>query len=207
VSDPAPPAELADGQVNSKTAGRPLTPAASGERVAPIVERTAPAGPPATELDFGAVAHLCTELGRAGKASEVQPLLAEAARVLEATGVIVWVWDAAAGELHPSLVHGYSARVLAQLPTVRRDTDNATAAAFRSGQPRAISGRDHASGALVVPLLTPAGCSGVLAIELHDGREQSMPIRAVATILAAMLAQLVGIRPAQVFSESISATR
>ena len=202
LAEPAPPVEPGRG-------GRSLpdTPVAPGERAERHIERAPAAEPRAAELDFGAVAHLCTELGRAGKASEVQPLLAEAARVLEATGVIVWVWDEAAGELRPAIVHGYSARVLAQLPTVRRDTDNATAAAFRSAQPRAISGRDHTSGALVVPLLTPAGCSGVLAIELHDGREQSVPIRAVATILAAMLAQLVGIRPAEVLSESISASR
>jgi transcriptional regulator with XRE-family HTH domain len=169
-------------------------------------EPALPAEPAPPELDLGAVAHLCTELGRAAQANDVQPLLAEAVRILDATGLIVWVWDADAAQLRPALVHGYSARVLAQLPAVGRDANNATAAAFRSVQPRAISGRDHVSGALVIPLLTPTGCSGVLAIELHNGREQSVPVRAVATILAAMLAQLVGARPAEVLSESVRAS-
>jgi hypothetical protein len=41
-------------------------------------------------------------------------------------------------------------------------------------------------------LLSPAGCAGVLAIEVKSGREQDPAIRAMATFFAAMLAQLVG---------------
>ena len=103
----------------------------------------------------------------------MQPLLQEMARILDAIGLIVWVWDPLAAELMPALAYGYSDKVLAQLPTVKRDTDNATAAAFRSAQTCAINGSDQASGALVVPLLTPAGCAGVLAIELQHGSEQT----------------------------------
>ena len=150
------------------------------------------AAPAASEPDVLAAAHLCTELGRVENPNEVQPLLQEAARILDAVGLIVWVWDALAEELRPALAHGYSDRVLAQLPTVRRDADNATAAAFQSAQPCAISASVHASGALVVPLLTPAGCAGVLAIELQHGSEETRSVRAVATIFAAQLAQLIG---------------
>ena len=138
-------------------------------------------------------------MGRVESPSEVQPLLQEAARILDAVGLIVWVWDAVAEELRPALAHGYSDRVLAQLPTVRRDADNATAAAFQSAQPCAISASDHSSGALVVPMLTPAGCAGVLAIELQHGSEETRSVRAVATIFAAQLAQLIGdVRPSEV---------
>ena len=153
--------------------------------VAPV-SVPAPADP-----DLLAVAHLCTELGRVENADDVQRLLLEAARILDAVGLIVWVWDGLAAELRPVLVHGYSDKVLAQLPAVRRDSDNATAAAFRSAQTCAINGNDHTSGALVVPLLTPGGCAGVLAIELQHGSEQRRSVRAVATILAALLAQLI----------------
>jgi transcriptional regulator with XRE-family HTH domain len=157
------------------------------------------AEPALSEPDVLAAAHLCTELGRVESPSEVQPLLREAARILDAVGLIVWVWDALAEELRPALAHGYSDRVLAQLPTVRRDADNATAAAFQSAQPCAISASDHGSGALVVPMLTPAGCAGVLAIELQHGSEEMRSVRAVATIFAAQLAQLIGdVRPAEV---------
>ena len=122
----------------------------------------------------------------------MQPLLQEAARILDAIGLIVWVWDPQVEELMPALAYGYSDRVLAQLPIIRRDADNATAAAFRSAQTCAINGSDHASGALVVPLLTPAGCAGVLAIELPHGSELTRSVRAVATIFAAQLAPLIG---------------
>ncbi|MCA1562291.1 MAG: helix-turn-helix domain-containing protein [Acidobacteria bacterium] len=155
--------------------------------------------PAACDPDFLAAARLCTEFGRVDSTNELQPLLQEAARILDAMGLIVWVWDPLATELRPALAHGYSDKVLAQLPTVRPDADNATAAAFRSAQTRGITGSDRASGALVVPLLTPAGCAGVLAIEMQHGSEETRSMRAVATIFAAQLAQLIGdARPAAV---------
>ena len=77
-------------------------------------------------------------------------LLPEAARILDAVGLIVWVSDAQATELRPALAHGYSDKLLGQLPAVKRDADNATAAAFRSAQMCVVDGSDGASGALAV---------------------------------------------------------
>jgi hypothetical protein len=151
-----------------------------------------------SEPDLLATAHLCTELGRIDELRETAPLLEEAARILDAVGLIVWVRDPQATELTPALAHGYSDRVLAQLPRVSRDADNATAAAFRSAQTCVVSGSDLASGALVVPLMTTAGCVGVLAIELQHSSAQRESVRAVVTILAAQLARLAGAaRPAE----------
>ena len=153
--------------------------------------------PPATierqrdGTDLLAVAHLCTKLGRVARAEDLPPLLEECAGVLAAKGVIVWVWDEAAGELRPALGHGYSESTLARLPVVTRDSDNATAEAFRAARACIINGNGTSSGALVLPLLTPAGCSGVLAIELECGAEQTPALQAVSTIVAAMLAQLI----------------
>jgi hypothetical protein len=159
----------------------------------------APPAPPlqlkeaeSVEPEFLAVAHLCTDLGRVQTSEELQPLLEEAARIIGAIGLIVWISDPAGEELAPALVYGYSDKVLAQLPTVRRDADNATAAAFRSGRTCAMNGSAHGSGALVVPLIESYGCTGVLAIELQDGREQTTFVEAAATIVAAALTQLIG---------------
>ena len=165
-----------------------------------VIGSSATANAPAPfEPDVLAAANLCTEFGLVENTNEVQPLLEEAARILDAIGLIVWVWDSVASELRPALAQGYSDKVLAQVPTVRHDADNATAAAFRSAQTCAINGGEHTSGALVVPLLTPAGCAGVLAIELQHGAEQTRSVRAVATIFAAQLAQLIGgVGPAEV---------
>jgi hypothetical protein len=162
---------------------------ASGE----MLEDISPAAAPApVEPDFTAVAALCTELGRAGSHDAVQRALQQAAAVLDATGLIVWLWDRWAGGLRPALAHGYSDAVVAQLPVVGSDADNATAAAFRSARACAIDGGPRGSGALVVPLLTAEGCAGVLAIELEHGRAQMASVRAAATILAAQLAGLAG---------------
>jgi hypothetical protein len=137
------------------------------------------------------IARLCTELGRVVERSEVQLLLQDSARALSATGLIVWLWDEAPAALRPALVHGYSDKVLAQLPPVTRDADNATAAAFRDANLCEVAGSAHTSGALVVPMLVADGCAGVLAIELQQGIQPTRTLRAVATVLAAALAQLV----------------
>ena len=143
-------------------------------------------------MDFLAVARLCTELGRVKTAAEVQPLLRETAALLGAKGLIVWVWDPSAARLLPGLVHGYPAAVVARLPLVGPDDDNLTAAAFRLARTRTVSGADHMSGAMALPLMTATSCAGVLAIEFLPGTRETGSVRAAATFVAAMLAQLVG---------------
>jgi hypothetical protein len=154
------------------------------------------------EPDLSAAARLCTELCRVVEPHDVAPLLEGAAKILDAVGLIVWVWDPHGTQLRPALAHGYSDEVLAQLPRVGRDTDNATATAFRSAETRIVHGSDLARGAVVVPLMTPVGCVGVLAVELRHGHERRESVRALATIFAAQLATLVGFAP---LGEAVSA--
>ena len=174
-------------------------PVTEGDCVPETAGDCAPAcAPAASEPDLLAAAQLCTELGRVDETGEVAPMLQEAARILDAVGLILWVWHPQATELRPALAQGYSDNVLAQLPKVKRDTANATAAAFRSAQTCVVNGGDLSSGAVVVPLMTPVGCVGVLAIELRHGREQRESTRALGTIFAAQLARVVGAaRPAE----------
>jgi transcriptional regulator with XRE-family HTH domain len=147
--------------------------------------------PTAFEPDLLAAARLCTALSQVDQRSEMAVMLAETVRILDAIGLVIWVWDPRANELRAVLAHGYPETLLAQLPPVKRTSDNATAAAFRSSETSVVAGSDHASGAIVVPLMTPGGCGGVLAIELPNGREQTDALRAVATILAAQLARWI----------------
>jgi transcriptional regulator with XRE-family HTH domain len=160
-----------------------------------VPERSAPEGQPATppawsDPDLLSAAQLCTDLARLEDVRDAGPVLQEAARILDALGVIVWLWDPQAAELSPAVTHGYSDRVLAQLPRVRRDADNATAAAFRSAQTCVVKGSNFASDALVVPLQTPGGCAGVLAVELPHGCAQRESLRALVVIFASQLAGL-----------------
>ncbi|HUK34433.1 MAG TPA: helix-turn-helix domain-containing protein [Vicinamibacterales bacterium] len=145
----------------------------------------------AADIDLLAAASLCTKFAQSDVDSDVTLLLAEASRILDAIGVIVWTWEPETGTLRPSISDGYSDRVLSQLPTVRRDADNATAAAFRSVQTCAVAGADGATSALAVPVMAPSGCVGVLAVELRNGAEQAAPVRAVATMLAAQVGRLI----------------
>jgi transcriptional regulator with XRE-family HTH domain len=143
--------------------------------------------PPPNEIDLAGVAAVCTRLACAEDPADLAALFDEIATLFHAIGMIAWIWDALGAELRPVLAHGYSDKVLAQLPKVRRDANNATAAAFRSSQICVVHGSPDASGALAVPLLTPWGCAGVLSIELSDGAERSEPVRAIATIVAAQI--------------------
>jgi hypothetical protein len=149
--------------------------------------------PPASlfEPDLLAAAQLCTGLSRSDNTSELASHLAEAARILDAVGLIIWGWDAQAAELRPALAHGYSDKLLGQLPPVKRDADNATAAAFRSAELCVVDGSDEASGALVAPMMARGGCVGVLAVEVQNRSEQLGSVRALVTIFAAQLGRWI----------------
>ena len=165
-------------------------------------DRIASEGQPArapiwSDPDLMGAAQLCSDLARLEDVREAGPSLQNAARILDGLGIIIWLWDPQAAELSPVVTHGYSDRVLAQLPRVRRDADNATAAAFRSAQTCVVNGSNFASDALVAPLQTPGGCVGVLAVELPHGRAQRESTSALVAIFASQLARLVGgTRPA-----------
>jgi transcriptional regulator with XRE-family HTH domain len=164
-------------------------------QVAPAPAAGAPASmfePSSEPVDLPAIAELCTQLGRVSSIAGLKPLLQEAARILDASGLVVWIWDPLSAELHPSLAYGYSDRVLAQIPGLPRDANNATAAAFREAQMCVVRADDATNGALVLPLMTPSGCVGVLALELLKRNEEREAVRAAGTIIAAQLAALIG---------------
>jgi transcriptional regulator with XRE-family HTH domain len=197
---PAPPADTGlrsiVGSALVGSLGRLRRTSAPAPTIAPAavandaVERAEPAAT-SSDIDFDEVARLCTAIARVQTTDDLRALLQQAGDLLDATGIILWVWDEPSAELKPALAHGYSDQVLAQLPAVTRDTNNATAAAFRSQELCTIDPTERARGALAVPLLTPAGCAGVLAIELQRGAERTRSLGAAATILAAVLAQLI----------------
>ena len=142
-------------------------------------------------VDLLTVAPLCTRLARATDSGEVTPVLEEAVRLVDAVGLIVWLWDLQRSVLEPVLSLGYSSDVVAHLGALPRDTDNAVAVAFRSAEMRVVHAENQETGAVVVPLHMPRGCAGVLALELRHGGERRDSVLAFATILAAQLSTLV----------------
>lgn len=151
---------------------------------------------PAPAVDLGEAAGLCVDLARVTDPNQIPRLLERAARVLDASGIIVWIADPDGRELIPTAAHGYTGAALARVGAIPRDADNATAAAYREGRVYTVKGDALTSGAIVAPLVTAGGCAGVMAAEVRHGREQSEDVRAIASIVAAQLAMLIGVAPA-----------
>jgi hypothetical protein len=134
-------------------------------------------------------AALCTDFGRVNNVDELNILLGRAADVMDASGLVIWLGAVGGPILRPVLAHGYPAQALAQMPAVLRSTDNAAAAAYRTGRFQIVLAQPGgASGAVVAPLLTPDGCIGALTAEMKGGTETSDGAQALAAIFAAQLA-------------------
>ena len=73
-------------------------------------------------------------MARVLDAGDLPGLLARAAGVLEAPGVIVWVADRAGHALFPLLTHGYSGAAVVHIGSIPTEADNATATAWRTGR-------------------------------------------------------------------------
>jgi transcriptional regulator with XRE-family HTH domain len=144
-------------------------------------------------VDLSAVAELCTRLCCAQQAHEVTTALEEAADILGAVGLILWIPDSLGVSLTPVFAHGYAEEVVSHLGRLSIEANNASADAFRTHLICTVPGNEMRTGALVAPLLTPMGCAGVLAVELRNGAEQREDVRASLTILTAQLATLMGV--------------
>jgi hypothetical protein len=156
------------------------------------IATTPRATPDSSLVSLREAATICTEFGRAAGADQLAASLGKAAVALQARGLVVWVGDQAGGDLRPLLSHGYSAQALARMPVIPRSADNAAAAAYRTGRLQVVTASDSASsGAVVSPLLTPAGCVGALTAEVAGGEETSDSLQALAAVFAAQLSTLV----------------
>jgi len=151
---------------------------------------------------LASAAALCTDLARVTDSTEVTRLLERAADVLEASGVIVWVAGPTGAELFAAGSHGYDERMFARIGAIHRDAANLTAAAFREGSLRTSAALGASAAAIAVPLIGPSGVVGVLSAELRESGELTPSASALATIVAAQLATLVGSMPAAASDEA-----
>ena len=197
---PAPSLEMTSDQITPAASDQdhsPLTSGASDEITMlvtdPPDQPIDDAGPAQTsrEVNWIEGAALCTQLAQAHGNVDAAPLLATVSRLLGANGIILWISDPQIGALSPALVHGYSPQIVSQLPLVRQDDDNATAAAFQEGRTCIVSGGNGSNGGMTLPVFGPAGCVGVLALEFTDGAEHNVSIQALGAILAAQMGGLV----------------
>jgi hypothetical protein len=150
-----------------------------------------PAGPV-----LRAASQLCTDLGRVSDVEELRGLVGQAAELMDASGLIVWMGGPDGNQLVPALSHGYGAEMLSRLPPLERSADNAAATAYRTSQLQIVLAHPGASnGAIVAPLLSPNGCVGVISAEIRGGGETSESVQALAAIFAAQLAAVLHTTP------------
>jgi hypothetical protein len=157
------------------------------------IQPAAPAAvaPPPPQVNLPEAAELCVDLARVIDGRDIPALLERAARVLEAKGVIVWVADSRGNMLTPSLAHGYGERILTKLGALETGADNVTSLSYRSMRPQVMTASgSESAGAIAVPLISPSGCTGVLAAEIREAKPPAERI-AVARIIAAQLATLL----------------
>lgn len=151
-----------------------------------------PPAPPEPAVDLPAVAHLCTDLAQLTDTHALTDMLGRAATLLDASGIVLWIADPDGRELAPIITHGYSPHVVTRLGVIDRDAQNLTAAAFRTSLMQTMASDALSSGAVAAPLVTAAGCVGVMAAEVGNGGERRESTLAAAGIVAAQLATLVG---------------
>jgi hypothetical protein len=150
-----------------------------------------PPPPPPRMVNLSAAAELCVDLARVIDARDVPTLVERACSVLEAKGIVLWVADEGGNWLTPSVAHGYPDRVVAKLGPLEIESDNVTSLAFRSLKPQVMASlTPGASSAIAAPLISSAGCVGVLAAELRQNKPGS-DVLPVASIIAAQLAAFV----------------
>ena len=153
-----------------------------------------PQTPTSVAGDLAAAADLCTAISRVTSSDALPALLGRAAGILDASGVIVWL--SAGEELFPVTAFGYDARTLTRMGSISLSVDNATTAAWRTGEVRTVAGDETTHGAIIVPMFGPAACIGVLTAEVRHGGETDATNRAIASLLAAQLSTVVAAWPA-----------
>jgi hypothetical protein len=176
VTPPAPPA-----------LPPPATPLELPPDARPVVAAT-----PTPAVDLQAVATVCSDLARVVDTGALPELLERTAGVLDASGIILWIADPDGRELAPIITHGYSTNLVTRLGTIARDAENVTAAAYRTSLLQTVKADAVSNGAIAAPLVTPAGCVGVMAAEVRHEAERQDTVLAAASIVAAQLAALVG---------------
>jgi hypothetical protein len=187
-----PPRRLVAPQSPARKAAPGPQPAAVPSAVQPPPAPAVASKPAVPALDLPGMAALCTDLSRAVDTRALPPALERAAKLLDASGLVVWVADPDGRELLPVIAHGYPQNLVSRLGTMSRDAENVTAAAFRTGLMQTVKADAISHGAIAAPLLTPAGPVGVMAAEVLNDGERRESTRAAAAIVAAQLATLMG---------------
>ena len=140
-----------------------------------------------------AAADVCGALARVQQPLELAGLIERMHGVLDSRGTIVWIYDEGNDVLRPGLSAGYASTTIGRMGTIPLSSDAPVATAFTRGEARSVRGTNEAPGALVVPIVTAGGVSGVVTIELPPGNDRQPATLALTRIFAAQLAGLLAV--------------
>jgi hypothetical protein len=174
------------------TSEAPAQAAAAARSPSGSPTRLSEAAPGLREADLLGLAAICSDLARLSDTGSLPSILERAAKALDASGLVLWVVDPDQKELMPVAAHGYPVSVLSRLGSLSVHSENATAAAFRTGLVQTVKADTDAEGAIAAPLVGAAGSRGVISAEVRHGGERQPARLAAASIVAAQLATLVG---------------
>ena len=179
----------------------PLAPVAPMAPLAPM----APVAPGVALSELREAAEICTDLSALSDPGALEGALARVSRLLNATGVIVWVASNDGNSLSPVATCGFDSKIVARIGKIGRDSANLTAAAFRENHPKVSSSTVSTPAAIAIALCGPTGPAGVLSIELKTGQEADASRVALAGIVAAQLATLAMPIPTMAAPEAAAA--
>lgn len=135
-------------------------------------------------------AEVCADLSAIVNIGALSGALSRACDVLGASGLVVWVASNDGSLLSPVAAHGFDPNLIMRIGSIRRDSQNLTASAFRDGASRVSQATEKLPSALAVALCGPSGPLGVLSAELRPGHPADETCLALAAIFAAQLATL-----------------
>lgn len=190
-AQPAEPVRTFDLSLKPQVSAPAAPPAAAASAPNVAAKRAHDPVPGLREADLLGLASICTDLARLSDTGSLPSILERAAKSLDASGVVLWVVDPDGRELMPVAAHGYTVSVLSRLGSLSIDSENATAAAFRTGLVQTVKGEKNTEGAIAAPLVGSSGARGVMSAEVRSGGERQAARLAAATIVAAQLATLV----------------
>ena len=148
-------------------------------------------------------AEVCADLSAIGDIGALSGALSRVSEVLGASGLVVWVASNDGSLLSPVAAHGFDPNLIMRIGSIRRDSQNLTASAFREGASRVSAATEKLPSALAVALCGPSGPVGVLSAELRTGSKADETCLALATIFAAQLATLALPMPVSIAPEAV----
>jgi Skp family chaperone for outer membrane proteins len=166
----------------------------------PVPTPGVPPQPERAGVDLAATAALCADISKLTDTLPLPDILRRAAAILEARGIVIWM--GAGEELFAATAHGYEPAIVSRLRPIGRRAENATAAAWRTGDVRIVAAEGSSHGAIVAPMTSVGGTVGVMAAEVRHGRENDAATRAVTAIIATQLAGVLSAWPAASTADS-----